>query len=296
METLLPNALTTVERVKRLLYTESKKIILSGTPVPNSYTFSVENGLLQDCAVGNTFTLPLSPSAGIFTITAIDRGYDNEASKNIYVDKLFQDSQEFRQKIVVDTSPYQYDSLLIQLINEVTDFINTRTGDRNFLKTEYVEETYTNINFYNQLVFLKQAPIREVKELWYGTGVQLLENWIPYQSQNWNYFNGINDGKNLSKLNAIRVDFSFANRVRNFKITYTAGYDISWSNVGNTTLHNLPLELSGVAERLVIRHFVRRDLGDLKSNAVQGASLTYESELLPMDKEILDRYLIIKNI
>ena len=72
--------------------------------------------------------------------------------------------------------------------------------------------------------------------------------------------------------------------------SYTAGYLIDFKNVGDTSLHNLPADISELAEKLVIKWYRRREHPGKSSESFNANSITWSKELDPEDVETLKAY------
>ena len=74
------------------------------------------------------------------------------------------------------------------------------------------------------------------------------------------------------------------------RATYWAGYAYDWANAGNMTTHRVPADLTEMVENLIVRRFKRRDMAGKTSEAMQGATTTWDKELDTMDQEIINNY------
>lgn len=74
------------------------------------------------------------------------------------------------------------------------------------------------------------------------------------------------------------------------RATYWAGYAYDWQSAGNMTTHRVPAELTEMVENLIVRRFKRRDMAGKTSEAIQGATTTWDKEIDSIDKEIIINY------
>jgi hypothetical protein len=74
------------------------------------------------------------------------------------------------------------------------------------------------------------------------------------------------------------------------RVTYSAGYPISWANAGDNNTHLLPGDISELVESLVVRRYMRRQLGDKASEALEGATTSWSRELNAEDKAVIGHY------
>lgn len=143
-----------------------------------------------------------------------------------------------------------FDSLITELIDDVTDFIEKFCG-RRFKKTTYTQEIYDGYSSSRGLketLRLKNFPITTavgVTSFQYQTGTS---TWADFQSTDYivDYDAGI-----LQMLNG-----KFPEGFRNIRVTYEAGYTIDFTTEAN---HTLPRDIENLATKLVIREFKRRE-------------------------------------
>lgn len=173
-------------------------------------------------------------------------------------------------KLALGITNTDSDVLLTDYINQVSAFISSLCGGRNF---EAVERTEIYDVCEGTKVFLKNYPLIADADLTveYRTGQVGTPVWVPYtindyyvygeegyldfQSRYQNYWNG---GKQ-----ALRV-------------TYTGGFLIDWDNEGDILLHNLPADITGLCTALVMNMFnTSGTASGVKSESTEGQSVTY---------------------
>ncbi len=74
------------------------------------------------------------------------------------------------------------------------------------------------------------------------------------------------------------------------RATYYAGYAVDWANAGNGTSHQLPAEISNTVENLVVRVFKRRMLAGKGSEALDGATTSWNKEIDAEDQATIGHY------
>lgn len=74
------------------------------------------------------------------------------------------------------------------------------------------------------------------------------------------------------------------------RATYWAGYPIDWQNAGNGSTHQLPADLTGTCENIVIRLFKRRQLDGKASENIQGATTAWRDRLDAQDQDVITSY------
>jgi hypothetical protein len=74
------------------------------------------------------------------------------------------------------------------------------------------------------------------------------------------------------------------------RATYVAGYPVDWQNAGNGTTHQLPADLSGTCENIVVRLYKRIKLAGQASENIQGATLAWRNDLDQNDKDVIQSY------
>lgn len=97
----------------------------------------------------------------------------------------------------------------------------------------------------------------------------------------------INDGK----AGVIRI-YGVIPRLYNnmVRLTYWAGYPVDWSNAGNGTTHQLPADISDTVENLVVRRFKRRMLAGKGSEALDGATTSWNKDIDSEDADVIGHY------
>lgn len=172
-----------------------------------------------------------------------------------------------------------HDTILLYLINSVTDFIEGECN-RRFKETAYTDEVYS-ISGNGNLLILKQAPV-SVISLQYRAGLKSNPNWTDFNLDDWEV---LEDGE--SGIIKFHGGIRGTNSVR---VSYVAGYKINFANYGDVSTHTLPADLTDLAERLAIKLFKRRE-SEGKEREVMGNSMTIWKDLVgPEDMETINKY------
>lgn len=176
------------------------------------------------------------------------------------------------------------DLVLSRIINSVTDWIENQCN-RRFLRTTYTNELYSIKGARETILLLKQAPVTTLGAIQYRQGSVGSPTWTPYTS---NDYELVGDGSSGIIKFYTYLNQGLVQGVNTLRVaSYTAGYLIDFKNVGDTSLHNLPAEISELAEKLVIKIYQRRMHPGKTSESFNGNSITWSKELDPEDNETL---------
>lgn len=153
-----------------------------------------------------------------------------------------------RFKLYAGISGSSEDSKIESLINSVTDYIERRTN-RRFKKTSYTEK-YDGED--SKILILRQFPVFS------SPAVQLYERDTYVNEDEWDVID-TEDYYVDNEEGIITATFSFVEGKQNYKVVYTAGYDIDTSNK--------TLELVGLSDlELVVWELVKTFLKKSKSD------------------------------
>ncbi len=183
-----------------------------------------------------------------------------------------------RVKNLLGINDTSYDTLLDQLINSVTDWIESQTM-RRFKRGTYSNEVYDGNG--EKFLYLRQQPVISVSAAQYRSG--------SLSSPTWNDFNA-NDWELDTNRGAIYFPGKAPKGTRNLRFTYVAGYLIDFANATDSNLHTLPFDVSFLAERLVASAFNQRLAGGKKSEGLEGANIVWDQLVKPVDWEIINKY------
>lgn len=176
----------------------------------------------------------------------------------------------------------QHDVLFDRLISAITDYIEAECN-RRFKQQAYANEVYSVYGAPQDYILLKQAPVLTLSAAQYRAGTPSNPNWTNFIADQ---FELLEDGKS----GIVKIYGSAPKGANILRFTYTAGYLIDFDNVGDTTKHTLPLDLTDLAERLAIKLFKKRDAEGKASESYQGGSVTWNELLDDVDKQMIARY------
>ena len=80
------------------------------------------------------------------------------------------------------------------------------------------------------------------------------------------------------------------------RITYYAGYLVNWANAGDYVTHTLPSDLTNTCENIVVRSFKRRQDAGKLSEALDGATTSWNKDIDEDDKAVLGHYRQVPSI
>ncbi|QQR82463.1 hypothetical protein IPJ70_04275 [Candidatus Campbellbacteria bacterium] len=183
-----------------------------------------------------------------------------------------------RLSITVST----HDTILLYLINSVTDFIEGECN-RRFKLAVWTNELYSMQGNSNGLLVLKQSPVSAVSYIQFRAGTKTNPNWTDFMADDWEL---LDDGAS----GIIEFHNAFVHGINNIRIAYTAGYKINFTNYGDGNTHNLPADLTDLTERLAIKLFKRREAEGKAREDFNGGSITWKDLLNPEDTETINKY------
>ena len=178
------------------------------------------------------------------------------------------------------------DVVLQRIINSITDFIENECN-RRFKETTYTDEIYSVNGERQSHIFLKQAPVTALTSAKYRQGAIGTPTWGTYTA---NDYELSGDGKSgiVKFYTLLTQGLTPGNNT--VKISYTAGYKISWPDAGNTALHTLPADLTELAERLVIKAYKKREMPGKSTEKFDTGFITWNTALDDDEKSILSSY------
>lgn len=187
-----------------------------------------------------------------------------------------------KDKLGIDISKTSNDAVLKRIINSVTGYIEKQC-DRRFLETTYSNEVYCVKNKGLDILCLKNAPVTTLTSFQYRQGEISSPTWTNYNA---NDYELIGDGSS----GMIKVYSYLVTGINTVRASYTAGYKISFKDMGDETKHNLPPDISELCEKLVIKFFQRKQHPGKSSESFNGNSITWSKELDPEDLQTLAQY------
>lgn len=181
-----------------------------------------------------------------------------------------------------------HDTLIEEIINGVTDFIESQTNRK------FKETTHTEIHSYNydrpDTIFLKNRPVSSVTSVKYRQGLFNVPNYTDISATDWILQNNGNEG-------IIQIAGGWLYRGTNVvQVVYIAGYKINFTNAGDDDTHTLPADITELCEKLVSKAYNKRDNEGKESisvSATGGGTTRYLKELTEDEKATLVKYTIV---
>lgn len=294
-DVLSPYALTTLQRVKDILFDPSKVITLAGAIV-TSGSADVTGITVQP---GKTVQVgQIVVGAGIApgtTIGAVISATEIYLSKNA--------NATVTSTIWVIDQPTAFDSLLIRYINSVTNYINNECGRFSFVQQTYVNDTYSISNPRQSFLALRNTPVFPASDgihlasFQWRAGTPSHPSWTDFIADQYELVDPRTDpisGLVWYPTGTVRVygvlPRIYSNMIR---ASYTGGYPVNWANPEDHVTHWLPADITGVCENIVVRKFKRRDLAGKTSESLAGATIAWNKEIDSDDKEVIGQYRLI---
>ena len=169
-----------------------------------------------------------------------------------------------------------YDVLLDDLINAATDFVEKYCG-RRFLSSTYTNEVYNGEG--TKELILKNWPVSTFTQLDERDNTENSDSWDTKDTGD--YYVDLDNGI------VIATKFNFRNFPRHYRVTYTAGY-----NLTEGSANNLPWDLELACKKMVSIEFNKRRAQGIKSETLGEYSVTWADEELKQAGiyDILDKY------
>jgi hypothetical protein len=287
VDQLSPFALTTLQRVKDLLFDPNKTILVTGcTITANSNSISgatVPSG--KTIIVGQQISGWGIPSGT--TILAIS-GSTIIISQNATLTNS-------GQTVTVIDQPSAYDAVLTRMINYATNYINNECGVFSFVQQTYTDDTYSIDNSHQTFLPLRNKPVFSISKFQYRAGTPTNPSWTDFIADQYELIDPRTDpvrGTVWYPSGTIRVygvmPRIYSNMIR---VSYVAGYPVNWANPEDHNTHWLPGDLTSVCENLVVRRFKRRQLAGQSSMTIEGATVAGWRNVLDVeDENVLGQY------
>jgi hypothetical protein len=285
MEQVTPLALTTLARVKDLLFDPSLYITVNATTANGSNSLSntvVQTGKV--IRIGQSIAGPGIP-AGAY-ITAVSVGTltisANATAGGTGV------------ALVITDQSVAFDTVLTRMINYATDYIHSVCGVTSFVQQTYLNDTYSIDNGRQDTLILRNTPVFSISSFQYRAGTPSNPSWTAFTTDQYELINPRTDPisglvwypSGMLRVYGVLPTVS-SNTVR---ATYVAGYPVNWANAEDRSTHMLPGDLTSVCENLVVRRFKRRSMGGQSSHALEGATTSWRNDLDAEDKDVLAQY------
>ena len=284
---LSPYALTTLQRVKDLLFDPFLLISLTGA------------SLTQNSATVTGLTVPTGKNIKVGQVimgTGIPNGTTIAAIISSSQITLSQQATQTNtgQTLTVVDQPTAFDAVLIRLINWATNYINNECGRTSFVQHTYVNDTYSIDDPRQNFLLLRNAPVFSVSSFQWRAGTPTNPSWTDFIGDQWELVDPRTDpasGITWYPSGELRVygvmPRIYSNMIR---VTYVGGYPVNWANPEDHNTHWLPGDITNVCENLVTRRFLRRQNAGKSSERVGDASTTYRNEIDAEDLDVLGQY------
>lgn len=284
---LSPFALTTLARVKDLLFDPNMTILLTGATLTNGS----ETVTAYTIPTGRTIRAGQQISGlGILTGTTIASvsGSTITLSQNAVADNTGQ------TLTVIDQTP-QYDGMLIRMINYATNYINNECGRTSFVQQTYVNDTYSIDTARQKFLLLRNTPVFSISSFQWRAGTPTNPSWTDFIADQYELVDPRTDpisGTVWYPSGEIRIYGVLPMIMNNMiRVSYVAGYPVNWSNPEDHNTHWLPADITSVCENLVVRRFKRRMLAGQSSMTVEGTTVSgWRDKLDAEDLDVLGQY------
>jgi hypothetical protein len=286
MEQITPYALTTLQRVKDLLFDPSLFINVSGTTTNGSN--SITSAVVQ---TGKTIRVGQGiAGAGIPTgayVTAVVTG-------TLTISANATTGASGVALVITDQS-VAYDAVLTRMINWATSFINNECGVTSFVQQTYANDTYSIDSARQDTLLLRNTPVFSLSSFQWRAGTPTNPSWTDFIPDQYELINPRTDpisGLVWYPSGMIRIYGVLPTINSNMiRVTYVAGYPVDWANAEDRSTHLLPGDLTSVCENLVVRRFKRRQLAGQNSQSLEGASTQgWRDKLDAEDLSVLGQY------
>jgi hypothetical protein len=173
------------------------------------------------------------------------------------------------------------DTLIGNLVSEVSIYIANFCGGRNFLSQSYTEVYDTKAGRHK--IFLRQIPVTAITSVKYRGGTPSNPTWLDYHVDGY-----------LTYLKPGYIHFfsSLPGVAQGMQIVYTAGYIIDFNNYDDIMQHNLPKDITMAANEMVANYMNTRKAAGISSESTEGQSIQYNMEraMTQNVKTILNSY------
>ena len=283
---LSPFALTTLQRVKDLLFDPNLTIALTGASL--STNSSGVTGL----------TVPTGKIIKVGQVimgTGIPNGTTIAAIVSPTQITLSQASTQTNtgQTLTVVDQPTAFDGVLVRLINWATNYIQNECG-RCFVQQTYTNDTYSADIPSQRYLLLRNTPVFSISSFQWRAGTPSNPAWTDFITDQYELVDPRTDpisGTVFYPSGEIRV-YGVLPRIYNnmMRVTYVAGYPVNWNNPEDHNTHWLPGDITNVCENLVVRRFKRRQLAGQSSERIGDATQSWRNTLDQEDLNVLGQY------
>jgi hypothetical protein len=286
MEQVSPFALTTLQRVKDLVFDPNLTIgltgcVLNGTTDVTGVTVPSGKRIMVGQSISGTY-IP----AGTTIVAVV-------SPTEITLSQAATESATGQTLIVIDQTT-AFDTVLTRLINWATNYINNECGVYSFVQQTYTNDTYSIDNPRQSFLLLRNRPVFTLTSLQWRAGTPSNPNWTDFIPDQFELVDPRTDpvsGTTFYPSGMVRVygvlPRIYSNMIR---ATYVAGYPVNWANPEDHNTHWLPGDLTNVCENLVVRRFKRRMLAGQSSQSLDGGTTSWRNVLDAEDTDVLGQY------
>jgi hypothetical protein len=288
---LSPFALTTLPRVKDILFDPNLTISLTGASLTASSTSVTD------------VTVPTGKSIKVGQVimgTGIPNGTTIAAIISSTQITLSQASTQTNtgQTLTVVDQPTAYDGLLVRLINWATNYINNACGRYSFVQQTFTNEVYSIDNPREIYLMLRNPPVFSLTSFQWRAGTPTNPSWTDFIDDQYELIdpqpNPANNGSIWYPKGIVRVYGVLPRLYSNIiRATYAGGYPVNWNNPEDQNTHMLPGDITNVCENLVVRRFTRRQLAGKSSDRIGESSITWSKTLDQEDLDVLGQYTLL---
>lgn len=283
-----PFALTTLQRVKDLLFDPNLTFSLTGATLTDDSTtvtgITVQAG--KTLRVGQSISgngIPSGTTVSVI-VSSSQITLSQDATANLT-----------GQTLTVIDQPTAFDNVLARYINWATNYINNECGrPGGFVQQTYVNDTYSTSNPNQKFLLLRNTPVFWITSFQWRPGTPTNPNWTDFIPDQYELVDPRTDpvsGITWYPSAKIRI-YGVLPRIYNnmIRCSYVAGYPVNWSNAEDHNTHWLPGDLTNVCENLVVRRFKRRQLAGQSSQSLEGANTSWRNEIDAEDIDVLNQY------
>jgi hypothetical protein len=286
MEQVSPFALTTLQRVKDLLFDPNLTITVTGTtanasPTVTSASFQAGKTVRVGQVISGT-GIPSGTTVLAFTSNSLT------LSQNATADGT-------GVSLAIIDQPVAFDAVLTRMINSVSNYIGNECGrPTGFVQQTYVNDTYSIDTPRQSFLVLRNTPVFSLTSLQWRAGTPTNPSWTDFIADQYELVNPRTDpitGQVWYPSGMVRIygvlPRIYSNMIR---ATYVAGYPVNWANAGDHNTHLLPDDLTAMAENLTVRRFKKRQLGGKSAEGLSGATETWRNEIDAEDIDVINQY------
>jgi hypothetical protein len=198
-----------------------------------------------------------------------------------------------RVKAKIGDNGTSNDSVIDALVNGVSQFIEGQCN-RRFKQTVYTQQLLS-IDNPTYKIYLDQIPVTALSAFEYASGLPNNKTWTAVPASDYELeLDRFLNTTQVSFCGMIHCYFQLNQGVNNYRVTYTAGFLIDFDNEGDPSQHNLPQDISELADELVIKAWRRRNDHGKDSSSFNGANIKWMTMLEETHKQIINRYKRIK--